>query len=733
MTTEQRFPVEPWCLREVGFDRADLAQTESLFALSNGHIGIRGNLDEGDPNGLPGTYLNSFYESRPLPYAEAGYGYPESGQSVVNVTDGKLIRLLVEDEPFDLRYGEVLSHERVLDLRRGVLRRTVEWCSPSGIRVRVKSTRLVSLTRRSIVAINYSVEPLDRRIGIVVQSELVANEDVPRSTDDPRVAAALDRPLVAVEHGAAERRAMLVHRTAASKLNLAVAMDNYVTTNDDPTVQNYATNDRARFTVATEVEPGEPFGLTKFVAYGWSSERSVPNLRDQVDAALTAAGRVGWDGVEQEQADAWAEFWDGADVDITGADDIQQAVRFGLFHSLQAAVRAERRAVPAQGHTGTGYDGHAFWDTEAFVLPVLTATAPSAAADALRWRHSTLDLAIERAATLGFDGAAFPWRTIRGQECSGYWPAGTAALHVNADIAVAAMRYVRWTGDDDFERDHALPLLVQTARLWASVGSTGEDGRFHIDGVTGPDEYSAIVDDNAFTNLMAAANLGGAAAAARRWPQQAEALDVAAAEIEAWQQAADTVAVPFDHSLDVHQQDEGFTHHAVWDFERSARTDGYPLLLNAPYFEIYRKQVVKQADLMLAMHWASDRFTPEEKAKAFAYYDPLTVRDSSLSACTQAVIAAEVGQHDLAADYLAEAALMDLHDLEHNTRDGLHIASLAGTWIAVVAGFGGLRDVGGVLSFRPQLAPGWELLEFHVRWRDTRVRVTIREGTATYE
>ena len=226
--SDERFPVEPWCVRELGFRRDDLAVTESLFTLSNGHIGIRGNLDEGDPNGLPGTYLNSFYEKRPLPYAEAGYGYPESGQSVVNVTDGKLIRLLVDDEPFDLRYGDVRHHERVLDLRRGVLERTVEWCSPSGVEVRVRSTRLVSLRRRSLVAIAWSVEPLRDPVNIVVQSELVADEEIPRHSSDPRVAAALESPLEAIEHGAWRSRALLVHRTGRSRLNLAVAMENHV-------------------------------------------------------------------------------------------------------------------------------------------------------------------------------------------------------------------------------------------------------------------------------------------------------------------------------------------------------------------------------------------------------------------------------------------------------------------------------------------------------------------------
>jgi alpha,alpha-trehalose phosphorylase len=732
MIAHPRFPVAPWEVREVGLDTSVLAQSESLFALSNGHIGVRGNLDEGDPNGLPGTYLNSFYEVRPLPYAEAGYGFPETGQTVVNVTNGKLIRLLVDDEPFDLRYGELQRHERVLDLRSGVLHRTVDWTSPSGQAVRLRTTRLVSLAQRSILGIHYEVEAVGDPARVVVQSELVANEHVPPQSGDPRVAAIMDSPLRAVEHAGEGTRARLQHRTTDSKLQMAAAMDHVIESENGYGMELAVHEDWARLSVNHLLQPGQTLGLTKFVAYGWSGQRSVPALRDQVDAALIAAKYAGWEQLLRSQREAMDAFWDGADVEIDGPAAIQQAVRFALFHTFQAGARAERRAIPAKGLTGPGYDGHAFWDTESFVLPVLTATAPHAAADALRWRASTLDLARERAKTLHLAGATFPWRTIRGQECSGYWPAGTAGMHINADVAVAAHRYVQWTGDRDFDRDHALPLLVETARLWCSLGYHGADGRFHIDGITGPDEYSAIVDDNVFTNLMAARNLSAAADAAQRWPEQAHGLGVAAEEIDAWRAAADAVAVPYDEQREVHQQDKGFTDHAVWDFERSDAEGGYPLLLHAPYFDIYRKQVVKQADLMLAMHWCGDAFTAEEKARAFAYYEPLTVRDSSLSACTQAVLAAEVGQLELAADYLAEAALMDLHDLQQNTRNGLHIASLAGTWLAVVAGFGGMRDHHGQLSFHPQLPPGWHRLRFAVRWQGARLSVTVKDGEVTY-
>src|ERR687896_698968 len=481
MSSGRAFAVEPWVVREPRLDLDRMGQVESVFALSNGHIGMRGNLDEGEPHAMPGTYLNSFYERRPLPYAEGGYGYPESGQTIINVTNGKLIRLLVEDEPFDLRYGRLHRHERVLDMQGGTLARDVEWESPAGRVVQVRSTRLVSLTQRAVAAICYEVEVVDAPALVVVQSELVANEQLPaRNEADPRVEAALTDPLVAEQHGSSGAGAYLIHGTRKSGLHVAAAMD------------------------------------------------------DQVRAALAAARYTGWEGLVAEEGAYLDEFWETADVEIDGDAELQQAVRLATFHVLQAGARAERRAIGAKGLTGEGYDGHTFWDTETFCLPVLSHLAPHAAADALRWRQSILPQAYERAEQLGLRGAAFPWRTIRGQECSGYWPAGTAAFHINADIADAVRRHVAATGDEEFEREFGLKLLVETARMWCSFGHYDAHGRFRIDGVTGPDEYSAIADNNVYTNLMAERNLRGAADAAERHPERARELGIDSEETAAW-------------------------------------------------------------------------------------------------------------------------------------------------------------------------------------------------------
>ena len=732
MNEHPAFTIEEWSIRELGLHLDSLAQTESIFALSNGHIGLRGNLDEGEPHGLPGTYLNSFYELRFLPYAEGGYAYPEYGQTVINGTNGKLIRLLVDDDPFDVRYGELQHHERELDFRNGVLRRSVLWTSPAGHTIQVSSVRMVSFTHRAIAAMCYEVESLDASVRVVVQSELVANEALPTERTDPRVGAALERGLESEEHLARGTIGLLVHHTPVSGLRIGVAMDHHVEGPPETVVESESAPDVARVTFATQLNPGERLRIVKLIAYSWSSLRSRPAIHGQIMAALSAARLNGWEGLLAEQRAYLDDFWKSADVELEGDPEIQQAVRFALFHVLQAGARAERQPIPAKGLTGPGYDGHSFWDTEIFVLPVLALTMPRAAADVLHWHQLLLPQARERARQLGLRGAAFPWRTIRGAESSGYWPAGTAAFHINADVAYAVATYIEATGDSTFEEEVGLELLVETARLWRSLGylNTVTD-QFRIDGVTGPDEYSAIADNNVYTNLMAQRNLRWAAQGVKLYPERARTLGVETDEAASWLEAAEKMLIPYDEQLGVTPQADTFTQHEVWDFAHTT-PDQYPLFLHFPYFNLYRKQVVKQADLVLAMHLRGDAFTSEQKARNFAYYEAITVRDSSLSASTQAILAAEVGQLQLAYDYLSEAAFMDLHDLAHNTLDGLHMASLAGAWTALVAGFGGMRLQHGLLRFSPRLPEALGRLAFHLLFRGCRLRVEVTATEATY-
>ncbi|WP_354699375.1 putative glycosyl hydrolase [Paraconexibacter sp. AEG42_29] len=728
---DHRRVIDPWALTEEGIDLDNLGRAESLFALSNGHIGLRGNLDEGEPRELSGTYLNGFYESYPLEYGERGYGFAEDGQVVVNVTDGKLIRLQVEDEPLDVHRGALEEHTRRLDFRTGTLERTLIWRSSGGHRVRVTTRRLVSLSLRSIVAISYEVEALDGPVRVALQSNLQANERQVQGSGDPRKAKQLQDTLEPCLHVDHDLRVVLAHRTRESRLVCAAGMDHLIEHDGHPTQLTRSEPDFGRVTLSAELEPGSPLKLTKLLAYHWSGQQSVEWLRDQVDASLESARDEGFDGLLDAQREIMDEFWSRGDIVIDGDDELQQALRFAMFQLCQQSFHASGRALAAKGLTGTGYDGHAFWDTEGYVLPVLTYVMPKVVRAALEWRHSTLDLARERAAQLGLGGATLPWRTIHGEECSGYWPASTAAFHVNAAVAGAVVRYVTATGDTEFGAGAGLELLVESARLWVSLGFHDDAGAFHLPGVTGPDEYTALVDDNVYTNLTAQQNLWSAAAAADRYGDAAAVLGVDDDERAAWVRAADAMHVPYDEERGLHPQDSAFLEHETWDFEATP-AEHYPLLLHYPYVRLYARQVIKQADLVLAMHVRGDAFTPEQKRANFDYYESITVRDSSLSACTQAVMAAEVGHLDLAMDHLREAAFMDVRDLARNTGDGVHLASLAGAVIAVVAGLGGFRDHAGTITFRPRLPAGIDRLCFPVTVGGTLLRVELADGRARY-
>ncbi|MEV4611400.1 glycosyl hydrolase family 65 protein [Kitasatospora sp. NPDC049258] len=708
MIDHRAYPVDPWCLRENALHLEVLAQSESLFALSNGHLGWRGTLDEGEPAGLPGSYLNGVFERVP-----GGAGEP--GRRVADIPDGRLVRLMVDDEPFDLRYGRLHRHHRTLDLRTGVLERAVEWSSPSGRTVRIASSRLVSLSQRAIGALSYRVEPVDGPARVVLQSELLAGSP-------------------ALEPEAAEAagtRLHLMHRTRQSGQRIGVAAEHTVAGPDGTATAVESGPELARLTVTSALRAGQSLGLEKLVAHGWSAVRSRHAVRSQLDAALARATATGWAGLVAEQRQVLAAFWNKADVELEGDAEIQQAVRFALFQLYQAAARAEQRAVAAKGLTGPGHDGHCFWDTETHVLPVLTYTAPQLVAQALRWRHSTLPAARRRARALGLEGAAFPARTIDGEECATHLPADASAFHVNAGVADALAHYTAATDDLVLDREAGLELLVHTARLWRSLGHHDPAGTFHLDGVSGPDEYSGDADDNLYTNLMAQQNLRAAADAAERNADLAVALGVSDEETAAWRDAALHLAVPFDERLGVHEQSAGFTRHQVWDFAGTGPGE-YPLLRHHPYFQLRRRQVVQQPDLVLALYRRGEAFGPEQKARDFAYYEALTVRDSPIAAGVQAVLAAETGHLALAYDYLAETALLDLDGTVHDLRDGLRLAALAGVWLALVAGFGGLRHHGDTLAFAPRLPAQLARLAFTVQFQRRVLRVETTAAETRY-
>lgn len=717
-----------WQVRESALDPGAHGALESVFALSNGYVGIRGTLDEAQPSASRGTFLAGVYEYHPLSYPEGGYGHPEHGQAIIGVADGSTVRLQVDGVQLDVRESPPEQHDRVLDLRAGTLRRETEWVTPRGARMRLTSTRLVSLTQRSVTAIRYEVEALDRTVQAVLRSDLVVNGTPPKvENEDPRVAAVLEQPFRARLSRCHETGGVLVHRTHGSEIGVAAAVEHEVDMPAGGAVSTQCDDDQVVTTLVTDLRPGQRVGFVKYLCHASSDADPSADLREQVLAAMTGARRRGWDGLLADQRAELDEYWDSAEVEIDSDPELQLAIRFDLFQLLQAAACVSRAPVGAKGLTGGGYSGHTFWDIEGFVLPALALLRPRDAARLLQWRSSTLDRARERAQVLDLGGASFPWRTIDGHETSAYWPASTAAMHVNADIA----RAFRWWADatgEDLTEVGGVDVLVETARVWAAMVHEDHEGGIHLLGMTGPDEYTGVVDDNVFTNLMARRNLRAAADACEEHPEHVGRLSVTADELQRWRALADAIHIPYDAVRGVHPSNEGFTTYREWDFE--AKRDGYPVEEHFHYAKIYRRQIVKQADLVLALWWCAEAFTPEQTARDLDYYEQRTVRDSSLSACVQAVVCARVGHLDLALEHLRESALVDLRDIQQDAEQGLHLASAAGSWLAVVCGFGGLDTDGGELRLAPRLPERLHRIAFRLRWHGRRLGVEItRSGT----
>jgi len=505
-------------------------------------------------------------------------------------------------------------------------------------------------------------------------------------------------------------------------------------------VRTMPRGNRVQVLFEVDAMQGRTVTFTKWLAYHYGSGDE-GELADRVELTLDRARAGGYAGALAEHQLQVNEFWERCDVLWDGVPASQEALRFSLFSILQATWRTEGHGVPAKGLTGTGYEGHYFWDTEAYVLPFLIHTFPEIARSLLMHRVRMLPQARRRAEEVGCAGALFPWRTINGAEASAYYAAGTAQYHIDADIAFALDQYVRMTGDTDLMFRHGVELLVETARMWADLGffSARRGGQFVIHKVTGPDEYSTVVDNNVFTNLMAAENLRLAAdyvelVRSESQPDYArlvESTGLTDDEVKIWRRAAGLMYVPYDKEKGVHLQDEGFLNQQPWDFSGTP-PDHYPLLLHYHPLVLYRHQVIKQADVVLATVMLSDRFSPHERRRVFEYYDPLTTGDSSLSESIQAIAAADAGKYRSAEEYLVDAAAVDLADTAGNLRDGVHVASAGGAWMAVVHGFGGYRWRNGRTEFAPMLPTRAHRLHFPLLLRGSLLEVEIEAHRVTY-
>jgi len=724
-----------WTWRAEGVRPEDALREESLLTLADGMLGWRGNYEEGAAPGYPqtrGCYLNGFHEQEKIRYGEIAYGYAENSQTMLNVTDSQLVRLRCGGAP--LRFGPeaVLESCRVLDMRAGTLERRTVYRVPGG-RLTLRALRLVCQARPGVAALRWRLTA-DTACDLELIPALSGDVTNRIVTDDPRVGSGLTGRVLSapcVRRQAGASALSLSQHTQNSGLALGCAMDSEIRPAAE--ARPWQTDWEAGNAYALRLAAGEELEMTKYIAYAWGEASGEAEYAAAAAARAEAARAAGFEALLREQRAALDAFWEAVGLEIAGDDALLLGMRFNLFQLYQAAGRDGRTNVGAKGLTGEGYEGHYFWDTETYMLPFFDSTRPEIARSLLEYRYRILPLARERARQMGHAvGALYPWRTIDGHEASAYYPAGTAQVHINADIAMAVRRYVHCSGDTRFLEEMGAEMLCEISRLYADLGFYDESkgGAFCICGVTGPDEYNALVDNNTYTNLMAAesmrytcrvlADMRRSSPAA--YAALAEKIGLAEEEPLAWQRAADRVYVPRQAGSDLIWQDDAFGSRVPWPLESIPR-ENFPLLLHYHPLVIYRHQVCKQADLVLAMLLLPRRFTRAEKQAAFDFYDRVTTHDSSLSHAAFSALASRIGRMDKAYAYFRDTAVLDLEDTHGNTADGLHLANMAGSWFCLAAGFGGLDTDGDTLALDPVLPRQLQGYAFRVNWRGTVVEV----------
>lgn len=740
------YPIEEWNITEEKYSKETNYRNETTFSLSNGYIGTRGTFEEGydfDINtGLEGNFINGFYEAENIRYGEWNFGFPTESQSLLNLPNCKIIKLMIEDEVFDMRTGAVEGYRRSLNMKEAVLYRELIWTSPKGKKVKIEIKRFVSFIKKNLLEIQYKVIPLNFNGRISFISKIDGDvENHTRKTNPLVDYGPFGRRLMPDEVEVKEETQYYQGTTLNSRLSMACGCKHSLNCNYE--VMDIEKNEySSSITFSTDAINNKEVIFEKYVIYTSSNDVKKEMMKDFVLQELKSAEGKGYNKAEKMQKYYMKNLWENADITIDGDEELQQGMRFNLFHIMQSAARDGKTGMGAKGLSGEGYEGHYFWDTEMYVIPVFIYTNPELAKSLLDYRYNTLNEARNRAKILGhYKGALYPWRTINGKEASTYYPLGTAQYHINADISYAFKLYVDVTGDYDYLIDKAAEILCETARVWADVGCFAEsrDNKYCICAVTGPDEYNAIVDNNFYTNLMSRENIKDALWALNKIKEIDESkyeflinkLKIEESELEYWKRIVDNMYFPYDEKREIYPLDDGFMQRKPWDDSKIPPEKRHLLYENYHPLFIFRQRMSKQADAILAMYLHSNLFTIDELRRNYDFYQEVTLHHSSLSTCIFGILASQVGYHDEAYDYFYKSARMDLDDSHNNFYAGIHAANMAGTWQAIVNGFAGLRTNKGVLEFNTTIPEKWNGYSFKISYNSNVIEMTIKKSKVT--
>lgn len=740
------FPVEEWHIREDKPDVRISNLAETLFSQANGYIGTRGTFEEGSANvaSCEGMYLNGVYLREPYNYPENAYAFATHNNKMIQIPNGKSVRLEIDGETMLCGASSISDYQRCLDFRTGILERSLRWKTTSGKEIIISIRRIVSFADKNLFCLEYTLSPVNFSGPVRISSSLdAAYRSGNYDEDDPRVGnLSIKQSLQQIETSAQDRDAHFVHHVRSGGFAIASACRHVFTKGEPSSSETMNLPGQAGFIFVCELEQGKAHSFVKYVAYHHGLQGEDEALKEAAKHTLDAAESGGFEGIALEQKLILAEFWKNSDVSILDDPSLQQGLRFNLFSLYQSAGKDGRSNIAAKGLSGPGYDGHYFWDTEIYIIPFFVYGNPIVARKLLEYRYTILDAARERARQMSHSkGALYAWRTIGGEECSAYYAAGTAQYHINAAIAYAIRQYFQATEDWEFMLTYGAEMLFETARIWMQLGhfNPRRDGQFCIFSVTGPDEYTAVVNNNFYTNAMARCHLRTAAIIAERMqktdPQAfatlAQKIGLEEIELHDWKKVADTMYLPYDEALGINPQDDAFLDRPRWDFANTPE-ENYPLLLHYHPLVIYRYQVLKQADTVLAMVLLGDEFSSELKRRNLEFYEPLTTHDSTLSTCMYSIASSEAGKFKEAYDFFGDSVRMDIDNLHGNTEYGLHMACMAGSWMSVVKGFGGMRVWKDTLRFAPYLPQQWKGYTFRILYRGSRVEVNVSPSDVTY-
>ena len=723
---DRYFKIHPWQIIEEGFGPAYSQVAESIFSLGNEYTGLRGYFEEGySGDSLQGSYLNGVYERRMLP--KSGYkGMLPFTEFMVNTVDWVYTRIVCNGQPLDLAVSHVTDFRRVLDLRSGILSRSFVWQVDAKTALELSFERFTSMEREQFVGQKLTIKALAGTADVTVRAGL----DFTR----PHVSMG-DSMFEVGSQSSTGSHARILAATKTTKQRVYAAA---VFKGMEGTPWEYEAG-IASNCFHTVLKTEESTALDRVVALlSARSDAEQASLHERIQTANAELETIGYETLKAASSSWWKKQWAVSDIEIVGDAENQQGIRFCIFQMHQTLHTAKYGAVfGAKGLTGEAYNGNTFWDSEVCCLPFYLFNNPEAAKSFLKFRYDTLSEAKERAADLDCKGAFYPIATISGRECCDLWQHASLQPQASTGVAYGLWNYVHQTGDTEFLYSYGAEMLVEISRMLATRGDTDPvTGKYGYYCIMGPDEFQMMVHHNAYTNFMAQKvlrfTMETLAQMEKDAPEACRKLNVTAEELADWQDKADRMYIPYDEETKLFEQHMGYFHLPILDIN-SIPVEEFPLYSHWSYERIYRNSMIKQPDVLMFMMLYGSEFAKEQLAANFDFYEPRCIHESSLSPSIHSILACRLGRMEKAENLFGFATRMDLDNYNRNTHEGLHTTSIAGAWMNIVYGFGGLRSDANILSIAPCIPKGWEKYTFSVCVGESVLRVAVTQTEVKLE